>query len=107
MPDEEEQLEAYSSVSHLMKGKEVIIRTLDVGGDKEVSYLKMGSEQNPFLGWRAIRYCLSEQPLFKTQLRALLRAGAQERTSRLCCRWSPACRKSAQPAVCWRNVSRS
>ena len=79
MPDEEEQLEAYSSVSHLMKGKEVIIRTLDVGGDKEVSYLKMGSEQNPFLGWRAIRYCLSEQPLFKTQLRA----GAQERNIKI------------------------
>lgn len=83
MPDEEEQLEAYSSVSRLMKGKEVIIRTLDVGGDKEVSYLKMGSEQNPFLGWRAIRYCLSEQPLFKTQLRALLRAGAQERNIKI------------------------
>ena len=83
MPDEEEQLEAYSSVSHLMKGKEVIIRTLGVGGDKEVSYLKMGSEQNPFLGWRAIRYCLSEQPLFKTQLRALLRAGAQERNIKI------------------------
>lgn len=83
MPDEEEQLEAYSSVSHLMKGKEVIIRTLDVGGDKEVSYLKMGSEQNPFWGWRAIRYCLSEQPLFKTQLRALLRAGAQERNIKI------------------------
>ena len=83
MPDEEEQLEAYSSVSHLMKGKEVIIRTLDVGGDKDVSYLKMGSEQNPFLGWRAIRYCLSEQPLFKTQLRALLRAGAQERNIKI------------------------
>ena len=83
MPDEEEQLEAYSSGSHLMKGKEVIIRTLDVGGDKEVSYLKMGSEQNPFLGWRAIRYCLSEQPLFKTQLRALLRAGAQERNIKI------------------------
>ena len=83
MPDEEEQLEAYSSVSNLMKGKEVIIRTLDVGGDKEVSYLKMGSEQNPFLGWRAIRYCLSEQPLFKTQLRALLRAGAQERNIKI------------------------
>ena len=83
MPDEEEQLEAYSSVSHLMKGKEVIIRTLDVGGDKEVSYLKMGSEQNPFLGWRAIRYCLSEQPLFKTQLRALLRAGAQVRNIKI------------------------
>lgn len=83
MPDEEEQLEAYSSVSNLMKGKEVIIRTLDVGGDKEVSYLKMGSEQNPFLGWRAIRYCLSEQPLFKTQLRALLRAGAQEKNIKI------------------------
>lgn len=83
MPDEEEQLQAYSSVSHLMKGKEVIIRTLDVGGDKEVPYLKMGSEQNPFLGWRAIRYCLSEQPLFKTQLRALLRAGAQERNIKI------------------------
>lgn len=83
MPDEEEQLEAYSSVSHLMKGKEVIIRTLDVGGDKEVSYLKMGSEQNPFLGWRAIRYCLSEQSLFKTQLRALLRAGAQEKNIKI------------------------
>lgn len=83
MPDEEEQLEAYSSVSHLMKGKEVIIRTLDVGGDKEVSYLKMSSEQNPFLGWRAIRYCLSEQPLFKTQLRALLRAGAQEKNIKI------------------------
>lgn len=54
MPDEEEQLQAYSSVSRLMKGREVIIRTLDVGGDKEIPYLKMGSEQNPFLGWRAI-----------------------------------------------------
>ena len=83
MPDEEEQLQAYSSVSRLMKGREVIIRTLDVGGDKEIPYLKMGSEQNPFLGWRAIRYCLSEQPLFKTQLRALLRAGAQERNIKI------------------------
>ena len=83
MPDEEEQLQAYSSVSRLMKGREVIIRTLDVGGDKEVPYLKMGSEQNPFLGWRAIRYCLSEQSLFKTQLRALLRAGAQERNIKI------------------------
>ena len=83
MPDEEEQLQAYSSVSRLMKGREVIIRTLDVGGDKEIPYLKMGSEQNPFLGWRAIRYCLSEQSLFKTQLRALLRAGAQERNIKI------------------------
>ena len=83
MPDEEEQLQAYSRVSRLMKGREVIIRTLDVGGDKEIPYLKMGSEQNPFLGWRAIRYCLSEQSLFKTQLRALLRAGAQERNIKI------------------------
>ena len=57
MPDEEEQYEAYAAVSRIMQGREVIIRTLDVGGDKEVSYLKMGAEQNPFLGWRAIRYC--------------------------------------------------
>lgn len=75
MPDEEEQYEAYAAVSRIMQGREVIIRTLDVGGDKEVSYLKMGAEQNPFLGWRAIRYCLEETDLYKTQLRALLRAG--------------------------------
>ncbi len=77
MPTEEEQMEAYRSVSHIMKGKEVIIRTLDVGGDKEISYLKMEHEQNPFLGWRAIRYCLEETELYKVQLRALLRAGAE------------------------------
>ena len=82
-PTEDQQFEAYKQVLSDMDGKEVIIRTLDVGGDKEVSYLKMGSEQNPFLGWRAIRYCLSEQPLFKTQLRALLRAGAQERNIKI------------------------
>ncbi|MEE0075106.1 MAG: phosphoenolpyruvate--protein phosphotransferase, partial [Gemmiger formicilis] len=82
-PTEDQQFEAYKQVLSDMDGKEVIIRTLDVGGDKEVSYLKMGSEQNPFLGWRAIRYCLSEQPLFKTQLRALLRAGAQEKNIKI------------------------
>ena len=59
MPDEEEQLQAYSSVSRLMKGREVIIRTLDVGGDKEVPYLKMGSEQNPF--WMARHPVLFER----------------------------------------------
>ena len=77
MPTEEEQYEAYRAVSHLMRGKEVIIRTLDVGGDKEIPYLKMKAEQNPFLGWRAIRYCLEETELFRIQLRALLRAGAE------------------------------
>ena len=83
MPDEEEQYEAYAAVSRIMQGREVIIRTLDVGGDKEVSYLKMGAEQNPFLGWRAIRYCLEETDLYKTQLRALLRAGAQYRNIKI------------------------
>ncbi len=88
MPDEEEQYEAYAAVSRIMQGREVIIRTLDVGGDKEVSYLKMGAEQNPFLGWRAIRYCLEETDLYKTQLRARCCGRARSTaTSRSCCRW--------------------
>lgn len=83
MPTEQEQYEAYEAVSDIMQGKEVIIRTLDVGGDKEISYLKMESEQNPFLGWRAIRYCLEESDLFKVQLRALLRAGAEHKNIKI------------------------
>ena len=83
MPTEEEQYEAYRAVSHVMQGKEVIIRTLDVGGDKEIPYLKMKTEQNPFLGWRAIRYCLEETELFCIQLRALLRAGAEYRNIKI------------------------
>ena len=83
MPTEEEQYEAYRAVSHVMQGKEVIIRTLDVGGDKEIPYLKMKAEQNPFLGWRAIRYCLEETELFRIQLRALLRAGAEHRNIKI------------------------
>ena len=83
MPTEQEQYEAYKAVSAIMQGKEVIIRTLDVGGDKEISYLKMESEQNPFLGWRAIRYCLEESDLFKVQLRALLRAGAEHKNIKI------------------------
>lgn len=83
MPTEQEQYEAYKAVSDVMQGKEVIIRTLDVGGDKEISYLKMESEQNPFLGWRAIRYCLEESDLFKVQLRALLRAGAEHKNIKI------------------------
>lgn len=75
-PTEAEQLEAYQAVSEAMKGKEVIIRTLDVGGDKAIEYLEMDKEDNPFLGHRAIRYCLDRPELFKVQLRALLRAGA-------------------------------
>ena len=75
-PTEEEQYEAYAAVAKTMAGKEVIIRTLDVGGDKAVDYLQMEPEENPFLGHRAIRYCLDRADLFRVQLRALLRAGA-------------------------------
>jgi len=73
-PSEEEQFEAYSTVAKAMDGKEVIIRTLDVGGDKDIPYLNIEKEDNPFLGHRAIRYCLDNKELFKKQLRALLRA---------------------------------
>ena len=76
-PTEEEQLSAYLTAAQAMAGKEVIIRTLDVGGDKAVDYLGMDKEDNPFLGHRAIRYCLSRPELYKVQLRALLRAGAE------------------------------
>ena len=82
-PDEEKQLNAYSSVSRIMSGREVIIRTLDVGGDKDIEYLSMEREDNPFLGNRAIRYCLSHPEIFKIQLRALLRAGAREQNIRI------------------------
>ena len=74
LPTEEEQFEAYSTVAKAMDGKEVIIRTLDVGGDKDIPYLNIEKEENPFLGHRAIRYCLDNKELFKKQLRALLRA---------------------------------
>ncbi len=75
MPSEEEQYEAYKQVLTDMGDKPVIIRTLDVGGDKQLSYLNMPKEENPFLGWRAVRYCLDTPDVFKVQLRALLRAG--------------------------------
>lgn len=76
LPSEEEQYEAYREVAERMQGREVIIRTLDIGGDKDVPYLHMEREQNPFLGHRAIRYCLDRPEVFRVQLRALLRAGA-------------------------------
>ena len=74
LPSEEEQFEAYSTVAKTMGEKEVIIRTLDIGGDKSVPYLEIPREDNPFLGYRAIRYCLDNPGIFKVQLRALLRA---------------------------------
>lgn len=75
--DEEKQYQAYRSVIRGMQGKPVTIRTLDVGGDKIIPDLQANEEKNPLLGWRAIRFCLSHRELFKTQLRALLRASAE------------------------------
>lgn len=73
-PTEEEQFQAYKQVLQTMAGKKVIIRTLDIGADKQVDYLNLGKEDNPALGYRAIRICLKQPDIFKTQLRALLRA---------------------------------
>lgn len=74
-PDEQEQFEIYSEILDMMEQRPVVVRTLDVGGDKELAYIDLGQEDNPFLGWRAIRMCLDEPDLFKVQLRALLKAG--------------------------------
>ncbi|TDL80163.1 phosphoenolpyruvate--protein phosphotransferase [Peribacillus frigoritolerans] len=74
LPTEDEQFEAYKAVLERMEGKPVVVRTLDIGGDKELPYLNLPKEMNPFLGFRAIRLCLEEQEIFRTQLRALLRA---------------------------------
>lgn len=76
LPTEEEQFEAYKAVLEGMNGKPVVVRTLDIGGDKELPYLQLPKELNPFLGFRAIRLCLEEQDIFRTQLRALLRASS-------------------------------
>lgn len=73
-PSENEQFEIYKAVLEKMQNRPTVIRTLDVGGDKEISYLKIAKEDNPFLGHRAIRYCLDNKGIFKDQLRALLRA---------------------------------
>lgn len=74
MPTEDEQFEAYKAVLEAMKGKRVVVRTLDIGGDKELPYLDLPEEMNPFLGYRAIRLCLEQPEIFRPQLRALLRA---------------------------------
>ncbi|MEK5165921.1 phosphoenolpyruvate--protein phosphotransferase [Paenibacillus sp. FSL R5-0527] len=74
LPSEEVQFNAYKTVLEKMEGKPVVVRTLDIGGDKELPYLNLPKEMNPFLGFRAIRLCLEQKDLFRTQLRALLRA---------------------------------
>lgn len=76
MPTEEEQFKAYKEVAEKLQGKPVIIRTLDVGGDKEIAYLDLPKEDNPFLGYRAIRVCLERKEMYHAQLRALVRASA-------------------------------
>ncbi|HOJ30861.1 MAG TPA: phosphoenolpyruvate--protein phosphotransferase [bacterium] len=75
LPSEDEQYESYKKVASIMEGRQVIIRTLDIGGDKFLSSFQSSMDLNPFLGWRAIRFCLSRKDIFKTQLKAILRAG--------------------------------
>ena len=74
LPSEDDQFEAYKEALEGMNGKQVVVRTMDIGGDKELPYLPLPQEQNPFLGYRAIRICLDREEIFRTQLRALLRA---------------------------------
>lgn len=76
LPTEEEQFQTYKKILEIMRGKEVVFRTLDIGGDKTLSYLNLPKEENPVLGWRSIRFSLERQDLFRIQLRALLRASA-------------------------------
>ena len=77
LPTEDEQYEAYRKVATALAPQPVVIRTLDLGGDKFLSHLDVPPEMNPFLGWRAIRFCLQEKPIFRTQLRAILRASVE------------------------------
>ncbi len=76
LPTEEEQFAAYKEALETMEGKTVIIRTLDIGGDKDIPYMDFEKEENPFLGFRAVRYCLANPDMYKTQLRAITRASA-------------------------------
>jgi len=75
-PGEEEQLEAYRTIADALDGRPLVIRTLDVGGDKNLPFVEIGQENNPFLGWRGIRLTLGRPDLLRTQIRAILRAGA-------------------------------
>ncbi|MBO7530460.1 MAG: phosphoenolpyruvate--protein phosphotransferase, partial [Lachnospiraceae bacterium] len=80
-PGEEEQVRAYSRIAQAMDGREVVIRTLDIGGDKGLPYIDMEVESNPFLGYRAVRYSLGNREFFSTQLRAILRASTSGKLS--------------------------
>ena len=76
LPTEDEQFDAYKAAVMVLKGRPLIIRTLDIGGDKEIPYLGLEKEENPFMGFRAIRYCLKNREMFKSQIKAILRASA-------------------------------
>ncbi|MCR5404361.1 MAG: phosphoenolpyruvate--protein phosphotransferase [Butyrivibrio sp.] len=76
LPSEDEQFAAYREAAQIMEGRPVIIRTLDVGGDKDIPYLNIKKEENPFLGYRAVRYCLGNRDSYEVQLRAIMRASA-------------------------------
>lgn len=76
LPDENEQFQAYKTIAELMKNKSVIIRTMDIGGDKDLPYMNLPKEENPFLGWRAIRISMDRKEILHTQLNAILRASA-------------------------------
>ena len=76
LPTEEEQFEAYKEALETMEGRTVIIRTLDIGGDKDIPYMDFEKEENPFLGFRAVRYCLAHEDMYRVQLRAITRASA-------------------------------
>src|SRR5262249_22206744 len=77
LPNEEQQYQAYRSVAAALKPMPVVIRTLDLGGDKFLAHMHVPTEMNPFLGWRAIRFCLQQRDIFREQLRAILRASAE------------------------------
>ena len=82
LPSEEEQFIAYKEVVEAMEGRLVVLRTMDIGGDKELPYLNLPKEMNPFLGWRAVRIALDRREILHAQLRAVLRASAFGKTCR-------------------------
>ena len=105
-PGEDQQFEAYKQVLADMEDKEVIIRTLDIGADKKIGYFGLPQEENPALGMRALRICLTRPEIFRTQLRALYRASAFG-SSASCSRWSQACGRCAKPSASARRSAAS
>lgn len=105
-PTEDQQFEAYKQVLSDMDGKEVIIRTLDIGADKQIGYFDLPKEDNPAMGMRALRICLTRPEIFKTQLRACS-ARPHSASWALCSRWSPPSGRSVRPSACARRSAAS